>query len=74
MAQAGAVSEFGFATIWYQWKNMLITPFYWLLGPGTVAVNGRRSARWSRTGTAGGLRWWYTLFAIAYFVFNQGPC
>ena len=23
----------GFATIWYQWKNMLITPFYWLMAP-----------------------------------------
>ncbi|HPM79564.1 MAG TPA: hypothetical protein PLF81_02650, partial [Candidatus Anammoximicrobium sp.] len=28
VAQAGAVFKFGFATIWYQWKNMLITPFY----------------------------------------------
>jgi len=33
VAQAGAVYKFGFATIWYQWKNMLITPFYWLMAP-----------------------------------------
>ena len=27
VAQAGASFSGGFATIWYQWKNMLITPF-----------------------------------------------
>jgi hypothetical protein len=34
VAQAGATFHKGFATIWYQWKNMLITPFYWLMAPG----------------------------------------
>ena len=29
----GPPSTLGFATIWYQWKNMLITPFYWLMAP-----------------------------------------
>ena len=33
VAQAGATFHSGFATIWYQWKNMLITPFYWLMAP-----------------------------------------
>ena len=33
VAQAGASFAGGFATIWYQWKNMLITPFYWLIAP-----------------------------------------
>ncbi len=33
VAQAGATYQFGFATIWFQWKNMLITPFYWLMAP-----------------------------------------
>ena len=31
--QAGATYAAGFAAIWYQWKNMLITPFYWLVAP-----------------------------------------
>ena len=31
--QAGATYAYGFAAIWYQWKNMLITPFYWLIVP-----------------------------------------
>ncbi len=72
VAQAGATCEFGFATIWYQWKNMLITPLYWLFAPWY-----RRSERTTigeivedRYGRR--LAIVYTLFAIAYFVFNQG--
>jgi Na+/proline symporter len=72
VAQAGATCNAGFATIWYQWKNMLITPFYWLLSPWY-----RRSERTTigeiiddRYGR--GLALLYTVFAIAFFVFNQG--
>jgi len=72
VAQTGATFRGGFATIWYQWKNMLITPFYWLMAPWY-----RRSERT----TVGEIiedrycRWLgllYTVFAIAFFVFNQG--
>ncbi|MBN1999204.1 sodium:solute symporter family protein [candidate division KSB1 bacterium] len=72
VAQTGAVFQNGFATIWYQWKNMLITPFYWLLAPWY-----RRSERTTigemiedRYGRQLGLI--YSVFAIAFFVFNQG--
>jgi Na+/proline symporter len=72
VAQAGATCNMGFATIWYQWKNMLITPFYWLMSPWY-----RRSERTTigeiiedRYGR--GLALLYTIFAIAFFVFNQG--
>jgi Na+/proline symporter len=72
VAQAGATFANGFATIWYQWKNMLITPFYWLLAPWY-----RRSRRTTvaeivedRYGRPLGLV--YAALAIAYFVFNQG--
>ncbi len=72
VAQAGATFAYGFAAIWYQWKNMLITPFYWLLAPWY-----RRSQRTTiaeiiedRYGRALGLV--YTVIAIAFFVFNQG--
>ncbi|MBN2412833.1 sodium:solute symporter family protein [candidate division KSB1 bacterium] len=72
VAQTGATFQLGFSTIWYQWKNMLITPFYWLLAPWY-----RRSERTTigemvedRYGPQLGAI--YTVFAIAYFVFNQG--
>jgi Na+/proline symporter len=72
VAQAGSSFGAGFATIWYQWKNMLATPFYWLMAPWY-----RRSQRTTigeivedRYGR--GLALLYTAFAIAFFVFNQG--
>ncbi len=72
VAQVGATFQYGFATIWYQWKNMLITPFYWLQAPWF-----RRSERTTigeivedRFGRKLGL--FYSIYAIAFFVFNQG--
>ncbi len=72
VAQAGASFAGGFATIWYQWKNMLITPFYWLMAPWY-----RRSERTTisemvvdRYGKRMGLL--YSVFAIAFFVFVMG--
>lgn len=70
--QAGASFSGGFGTIWYQWKNLLITPFYWLLAPWY-----RRSERTTvaemvrdRYGKRMGLL--YTVFAILFFVFIMG--
>jgi Na+/proline symporter len=72
VAQTGATFSSGFATIWYQWKNMLITPFYWLLAPFY-----RRSERTTvgeiiedRYGSNMGLV--YSIFAIVFFVFSMG--
>ncbi len=72
VAQAGASFQGGFGTIWYQWKNLLITPFYWLLAPWY-----RRSERTTvaemvrdRYGKKMGLL--YTIFAILFFVFIMG--
>lgn len=72
VAQAGATFQGGFATIWYQWKNMLITPFYWLMAPWY-----RRSQRTTlgemiddRYGR--GMALVYSIFALAFFVFIQG--
>lgn len=72
VAQTGATFSLGFATIWYQWKNMLITPFYWLIAPFY-----RRSERTTvgeiiedRYGPKMGLV--YSLFAVSFFVFNMG--
>ncbi len=72
VAQAGATFADGFATIWYQWKNMLITPFYWLLGPwyrrsGRTTIAEIIEDRYGRN-----LGFVYTVFAIVYFVFAQG--
>ncbi len=72
VAQTGASFQMGFASIWYQWKNMVITPFYWLLAPWY-----RRSERTTvgeivedRYGKSMAL--FYSIFAILFFIFAQG--
>jgi len=72
VAQAGASFQMGFATIWFQWKNMLITPFYWLMGPWYRRSNCTTSAELltARYGRTVGLI--YAIFAIAFFVFTMG--
>lgn len=72
VAQAGAAFDGGLGTIWYQWKNMLITPFYWLLAPWyrrseRTTIGEIIEDRYCRS-----LALVYSLFAIAFFVFNQG--
>jgi len=72
VAQTGASFAAGFATIWYQWKNMLITPFYWLMAPWyrrgeRTTIGEMIEDRYGRK-----LAFAYTIFAVAFFVFNQG--
>ena len=69
---AGKVYQSGYAGIWYQWKNLFITPFYWILAPLF------RRFRRTTTGEVYEDRYgdWmgavYTVFALAYFTFNMG--
>lgn len=67
---AGAVYTMGLSGIWFQWKNLFVTPFYWLLAPlfrrfrrTTMAeVFDDRYGPWM-----GAI---YTLFALAFFTIN----
>lgn len=72
VALAGAVYQSGYSAIWYQWKNLFITPFYWLLAP--LFRRFRRTTTGEvyedRYGTFMGAV--YTVFAMAYFIFNMG--
>jgi len=72
VAQAGATYQFGFATIWYQWKNLLITPFYWLMAPWYRRCERTTIGEMVGDRYGPGLALLYTLFALSYFVFNQG--
>jgi Na+/proline symporter len=72
VAQAGATCKFGFATIWYQWKNMLITPFYWLMAPWYRRCERTTIGEMMEDRFGRGMALLYTLFAMCYFVFNQG--
>lgn len=72
VAQAGATFGMGFATIWFQWKNMLITPLYWLMAPWYRRSERTTIAEMIEDRYGRKLAFAYTLFAITYFVFDQG--
>ncbi len=69
---AGKIYQSGYSGIWYQWKNLFITPFYWILAPlfrrfrrtTTGEVYRDRYGEWMSAV--------YTVFALAYFTFNMG--
>ncbi|MCW5978929.1 MAG: sodium:solute symporter family protein [Bryobacteraceae bacterium] len=69
---AGAVYQSGYSAIWFQWKNLFITPFYWLLGP--IFRRFRRTTTGEvyedRYGNFMGAV--YVVFALAFLTFNVG--
>lgn len=72
VGQAGASYQHGFATIWYQWKNMMATPFYWLMAPWYRRTNRTTVGEIVEDRYGQFLGFVYSVFAILYFVFNQG--
>src|SRR5581483_5910967 len=68
---AGAVYVDGVPGIWYQWKNLFATPFYWMIAPffrrarrtTTAEILEDRYGSWM--GTV------YTGFALAFFVIRM---
>jgi len=72
VAQAGAAFSGGFATIWYQWKNLLITPLFWLIAPWYRRSDRTTIAEMVRDRYGERLSLFYTIFAIFFFVFIMG--
>jgi Na+/proline symporter len=69
---AGAVYTSGASGIWFQWKNLFITPFYWLMAPVFRRIRRTTMAEFTedRYGTWMGAI--YIAFAVCYFVINMG--
>lgn len=67
---AGAVYSMGASGIWYQWKNLFATPFYWIMAPVFRRIRRTTLAEVieDRYGTWMGVI--YTLFALAFFTIN----
>jgi Na+/proline symporter len=69
---AGAVYSIGISGIWFQWKNLFATPFYWLIAPlfrrfrrtTTAEVMEDRYGPWM-----GSI---YTAFALIFFIISMG--
>jgi len=68
---AGAVYSSGLSAIWFQWKNLFATPFYWLMAP--IFRRFRRATMaevvTDRYGPWMGVL--YTGFALAFFMLGM---
>jgi Na+/proline symporter len=72
VALAGAVYTSGASAIWYQWKNLFITPFYWIMAPVFRRIRRTTMAEFTEDRYGPWMSAIYTLFAVCYLVINTG--
>jgi len=72
VALAGAVYNTGASAIWYQWKNLFITPMYWIMAPVFRRIRRTTMAEFTedRYGRAMGAI--YIVFAVCFFIIETG--
>jgi len=68
---AGAVSTIGVSGIWFQWKNMFATPFYWLLAPLYRRMRRTTMAEFFEDRYGSWMGAFYMAFAMIYFTINM---
>ena len=68
---SGAVYSFGMSAIWYQWKNLFATPFYWVMAPVFRRVRRTTTAEMIEDRYGAGMSGLYALFALAFFIINM---
>jgi Na+/proline symporter len=67
VAVSGAVYATGASAIWYQWKNLFATPFYWIMAPVFRRFRRTTTAEVVQDRFGSGMAAIYTVFALAYF-------
>jgi Na+/proline symporter len=72
VALAGAVYGVGASAIWFQWKNLFITPFYWLMAPVFRRIRRTTMAEFMEDRYGSWMGAIYIVFALAFFVINTG--
>ncbi|MCZ2155620.1 MAG: sodium:solute symporter family protein [Bryobacterales bacterium] len=68
----GAAFRSGYAAIWYQWKNLFITPFYWILAPIFRRCRCTTIGEFYENRYGHWMGAVYSVFALCYFIFNLG--
>jgi Na+/proline symporter len=71
VALAGAVYSIGASAIWYQWKNLFITPFYWLMAPVFRRIRRTTMAEFTEDRYGPWMAAIYIVFALCFFVINM---
>ena len=72
VALAGAVYASGASAIWYQWKNLFITPFYWLMAPIFRRIRRTTMAEFTEDRYGPWMAGIYIVFAVCFLVINTG--
>jgi Na+/proline symporter len=72
VALAGAVYSVGASGIWFQWKNLFITPFYWLMAPVFRRIRRTTMAEFTEDRYGSWMGAIYIVFALCYFIINTG--
>jgi len=68
VALAGAVYVSGASGIWFQWKNLFITPFYWIMAPVFRRIRRTTMAEFTEDRYGPWMATIYVVFAICFFV------
>src|SRR5438552_17192240 len=72
VALAGAVYGIGASAIWYQWKNLFITPLYWVMAPVFRGVRRTTMVEFTEDRYGSGMGAVYLVFALCFFIINTG--
>ena len=72
VALAGAVYTSGASAIWFQWKNLFITPFYWLMAPVFRRIRRTTMAEFTEDRYGPWMSAIYSVFAVCFLVINMG--
>src|SRR6185436_16419741 len=72
VALAGAVYSIGASAIWYQWKNLFITPLYWIMAPVFRRIRRTTMAELTEDRYGSGMGAAYIVFALCFFIINIG--
>jgi len=72
VALAGAVSSTGASAIWYQWKNLFITPLYWIMAPVFRRIRRTTMAEFTEDRYGPWMGAIYIVFAVCFFLIETG--
>jgi Na+/proline symporter len=72
VALAGAVYSLGASGIWYQWKNLFATPFYWIMAPVFRRMRRTTMAEFMADRYGSWMGAIYIVFALCFFIINTG--
>lgn len=72
VALAGAVYGVGASGIWFQWKNLFVTPFYWIMAPVFRRIRRTTMAEFTEDRYGPWMAAIYIVFALCFFIINTG--